>query len=643
MKKAIIFICLIVPDFLFAQVTFNPGDLGKIAEAESESFTGKLRQRPCISTSDYKVNWYRCFWNIDPNIREISGNVTTLFKPKGTGLDSLAFDLNQVLTVDSVVYHSQRISWKHDSARVIIHFPSVIPQDRTDSVTVYYHGVPADNGFGSFVQSTHAGAPVIWTLSEPYGASDWWPCKNSLTDKADSIDIYISVPSSYKTASNGLLVSVSPEGANTVYHWKHRYPIATYLVCLAVTNYAVYPQVVPFGNDTLRLFNYVYPEDSANAASLLPSIIPMIQLYDSLFGLYPFQHEKYGHAEFGAGGGMEHQTMTFVNAFQFELVAHELAHQWFGDKVTCGSWTDIWLNEGFATYLSGLCYEHLIPDLWIRFREVRIKQITSQPGGSVYCADTTDISRLFNSRLSYAKGALILHQLRWIMGDSVFFAALNNYLNDFSLAYGFARTENLKSHLESSWGRDLTWYFDDWFKGEGYPQYQVRWSQKSDTVSFTLSQTQSSPTVSFFEMPVQLKFKNAVHDTMIRVYNSFSGELYTAYIPFAVDSVIFDPDYQIISGNNQVNAVGEHSLQARLMVYPVPASDIVTFRFGGSQATRRCSISVFDDSGRKRDEVITTPGQTEINLDTHEYSPGLYFYVSGCGDFHDEGKFLIIR
>jgi hypothetical protein len=110
-----------------------------------------------------------------------------------------------------------------------------------------------------------------------------------------------------------------------------------------------------------------------------------------------------------------------------------------------------------------------------------------------------------------------------------------------------------------------------------------------------------------------------------------------------VDSVIFDPDYQIISGNNQVNAVGEHSLQARLMVYPVPASDIVTFRFGGSQATRRCSISVFDDSGRKRDEVITTPGQTEINLDTHEYSPGLYFYLSGCGDFHDEGKFLIIR
>jgi aminopeptidase N len=630
-----------VPGLLHAQITFDPDALNTIAKGERDAFARVLLQRPASTTSAYDVKWYRCYWIIDPNINQISGNVTTLFTPSGASLDSLALDMNQALTADSVKYHNQPVSWYHDLDLLIIRFPSSIPQNVADSVTVYYHGVPPETGFGSFVQGTHSGAPVIWTLSEPYGASDWWPCKNSLTDKADSIDIYISTPSAYKTASNGILVSANPIGANTVYHWKHRYPIATYLVCMAVTNYASFTQQVPFGSDTLRLVNFIYPEDSATAAAQLPVIVPMIQVYDSLFGIYPFQREKYGHAEFGAGGGMEHQTMTFVDNFQFELIAHELAHQWFGDKVTCGSWTDIWLNEGFATYLSGLCYEHLDPSLWIRFREVRVLQIISQPGGSVYCPDTTDISRLFNSRLSYAKGALILHQLRWIMGDSVFFAALNNYLDDFSLAYGFARTENLKAHFESSWGQDLTWYFNDWYTGEGYPQYQINWTQKSDTVSFTVSQTQSSPTISFFALPVQLKFKNANQDTLVRVSNTFSGELFIVRIPFTVDSVIFDPDYQIISGNNLVNAIAEHALQASLQVFPNPAADHITFRLGGLTTGGHASIRIYDDSGRMKDEVFPVSGQTEISLDTRNYPQGLYFYVFNRGDFHESGKFII--
>ena len=165
-------------------------------------------------------------------------------------------------------------------------------------MTVYYHGVPPDNGFGSFVQSTHKGTPVIWTLSEPYGASDWWPCKNSLTDKADSIDIFVTTPAEYKAASNGLLISSLPDGTGMVYHWKHRYPIATYLVCMAVTNYSRYIHKVPFGPDTLKVINYIYPEDSAAAYAQTANAVPMIQVYDSLFGIYPFQNEKYGHTQF---------------------------------------------------------------------------------------------------------------------------------------------------------------------------------------------------------------------------------------------------------------------------------------------------------------------------------------------------------
>ena len=612
MRRTTLFVCLIVSGLLHGQVTFNADDLMTIAKGERDSYAGKLPQRAPETASDYDVKWYRCSWNIDPGIREISGNVTTLFTPVRPDVDSLVFDLSRVLKIDSVMYHSHPLSWDRDSDLLIIELPSYLPQDVGDSVTIYYHGVPPETGFGSFVQSSHNGTPVIWTLSEPYGASDWWPCKNGLTDKADSIDIFIRTPATYKTASNGILVSAIQDGANTIYHWKHRYPIAAYLVCLGVTNYAEYKQKVPFGTDTLNVVNYVYPEDSVSASAQTGIIVPQIQLFDSLFGIYPFQLEKYGHAQWGEGGGMEHQTMTFVNSFGFELLAHELAHQWFGDKVTCGSWSDIWLNEGFATYLSGLCYEHLAPDLWIRFREVRIDQIISSPGGSVFCTDTTDISRLFNSRLSYAKGGMILHQLRLIMGDQAFFTALNKYLFDVSLAYGFARTENLKSHLESSYGQDLTWYFNDWFTGEGYPSYRIKWSQTSDTVLLTVDQTQSHPSVSFFELPVQLKFKNATHDTLIWFTNTFSGQSFTVTIPFAVDSVIFDPEHQIISGNNVVNGIEDHAWKPGLQIFPNPANDKLTILYSGKSG--KGTAVIFDLNGREFCRISVPAGKVEIDI-----------------------------
>jgi aminopeptidase N len=641
MRRAILFVLLIIPALLFSQVTFHADDLAEIAKAERDSYSVKYIRNFPGTTSNYDIKWYRCIWNIDPGVREISGNVTTLFTPVQTGFDSLLLDLNQAVTVDSVLYRSNPVTWFHASDVLTITFSISLPQQVLDSVTIYYHGVPPDDGFGYFTQSTHNGTPVIWSLSEPYGASDWWPCKNGLTDKADSIDIFIRTPSIYKTASNGILVSANPSNNFTVYHWKHRYPIAAYLVCLAVTNYAEYTQKVPFGGDTLKVINYVYPEDSVNAASQTGVIVAQIQLFDSLFGIYPFQFEKYGHAQWGVGGGMEHQTMTFVNSFGFELLAHELAHQWFGNKITCGSWTDIWLNEGFATYLSGLCYEFLAPEYWKRFREVRISKITSSPGGSVFCTDTTDINRIFDGRLSYAKGAMILHQLRWIMGDSAFFTALNYYLCDISLAYGFARTSNLKAYLESSYGQDLTWYFDDWFFGEGYPSYQVTWAQTGDTVLFTVNQTQSHPSVSFFELPVQLKFKNATHDTLIIFSNTFSGQSFTAIIPFTVDSVIFDPDYQIISGNNTVGGIAEPAWQPMLQVFPNPADDYIIFRFQELKVKEGGRICIYDHSGKMMEELFPSSGQTDIRLNTSGYLPGMYFYLLMKDDVRTSGKFIV--
>jgi aminopeptidase N len=238
---------------------------------------------------------------------------------------------------------------------------------------------------------------------------------------------------------------------------------------------------------------------------------------------------------------------------------------------------------------------------------------------------------------------MILHQLRWIIGDSAFYAALNNYLSDASLAYGFARTAQLKSHLESACGQDLTWYFDDWFTGEGYPSYQINWSQEGDTVSFTVKQTQSHPSVSFFKMSIPVQFKNESRDTIIRFSNTFSGQPFTVTIPFTVDSVLFDPDYQLISGNNTNNAVKENSRQRNLQIYPNPAGDRVTFLFGRSPSVDQGKICIYDQSGRQWAQLPVSPCEAEITLDTHNYSPGLYFYVLPQQDFQYSGKFVIVR
>ncbi|MFZ4520082.1 MAG: M1 family aminopeptidase [Bacteroidales bacterium] len=643
MKRFIFLTCLLFPFYLQSQVSFHPGDLETIARAEQDAHAGKLVKAATGMTDTYDVKWYKCNWNIDPAIKAISGSITTLFAPTIAGLDSLTFDMHRDLIVDSVWYHSISVPSNHLADLVTIQLPLTIPLQVTDSVTVFYHGVPPDNGFGAFVASSHAGVPVIWTLSEPYGSSDWWPCKNSLTDKADSVDIFIRTPSAFKSASNGVLLSEIPVGSDILYHWKHKYPIATYLICLAVTNYTTYTYMVFFGGSSLPVVNYVYPEDQASAAAQTGVIVQMIELFGFFFDIYPFQNEKYGHAQFGWGGGMEHQTMTFVSSFGFELLAHELAHQWFGNKVTCGTWSDIWLNEGFATYLSGLCYEHLAPIYWERFREVRIKSIVSSPGGSVYCTDTTSVNRIFDSRLSYAKGAMILHQLRWIMGDQDFFNALNHYMSDPELVYGFARTAQLKAHLESESGLDLTGYFNDWFTGEGYPAYHLTWTQRNDSVLLTVSQTQSHPSVSFFEMPIPVQFKGESHDTIVRLENNFSGQSYTLVLPFKVDSVLFDPHYQLISGNNTIGAIPEKEWLNGIQVFPNPATSQVTFLFGNTLANMEGELKIYDHTGKLKDEISIIRGEITKTLNTGNYLPGIYLYTLTINHQKINGKFTVQR
>ncbi len=614
-------------------------DFDKIVQSERKSFQHLCRDERAGAENNTNVIYQRLSLRANPWEDSISGSVTTYFIP-AAGIPYIEFDLTDDLTVDSILYHGDTLSFSHQNEVIHIAFPTSLTPLQTDSIKVVYHGVPGNSGFGSFIQSMHDSVPVIWTLSEPYGAKDWWPCKQNLQDKIDSIDILVTTPDSFRVASNGLLVGEIHHGNEVTFHWKHRYPIATYLVCFAVTNYIAYYDYVPFNGDTLPVLNYVYPEHLAESQLNTAKIVPMIQLYDSLFGVYPFSKEKYGQAEFGWGGGMEHQTMTFITGFGFELMAHELGHHWFGDKVTCASWHDIWLNEGFATYLSGLCYEHLDPKWWESFKISRINSAVQEPHGSVWCDDTANVSRVFSSSLTYNKGAMVLHMLRFELGDSIFFVALRNYLQDENLAYSYATTNDLRQHLEAASGKDLQEFFNDWVYGKGFPSYQITWQQDfANQVQVSIEQTQSDPSVSYFEMPVPIRLKNAFRDTTIILNNSSSGQAYKIALPFIADSLLFDPEYWLISKENTVSRKSAYDFL--FSIYPNPVGNSLQIEFQ-SQVDQNVEMEIYNDAGQliSKQTFAVTQGRNITQTETGGFSGGVYHLTVKAGGKRYHASFV---
>lgn len=506
---------------------------------------------------------------------------------------------------------------------LIVNLKYPLAEGETDSLSIFYRGEPVTSGFGSFETGLHNEVPVLWTLSEPYGALEWWPCKQSLSDKIDSIDIIVATPEFYRTASNGVLVSEKVTDGKRTMHWKHRYPIATYLVAIAVTNYESYSDFLELDEGRkIEILNFVYPENLENSRERTPVTVEVMELFNRLIGEYPFADEKYGHAQFGWGGGMEHQTMSFMFNFGFELIAHELAHQWFGNYITLGSWQHIWLNEGFATYLTGLAYENLLDGVWWPvWKRVTSERIKSNPAGSVFVPDTTDVSRIFSSRLSYSKGAYILHMLRWVVGDASFFKAMQNYYNDPDVANGFARHEQVVAHFEAAGDTSLTEFFNDWYYGEGFPVYSLNYSQfENEMVKISLSQSTSHPSVGFFEMPVPVRVysENKTDSAEFRLVHIHNSQEFLIDPGFSVSEIKIDPDYRMISETEEILQVPVVETGSGVVVFPNPFSTRVTVHLNNNETLK--NIRLFDISGR---QILNLQGENRI-LDMSALEPGIY-------------------
>lgn len=513
-------------------------------------------------TSNYDIKYHRLKLEVNPAVREINkGMVCTHFYPLSAGFNTIYFDFRNNMTIDSVRYNGISLSYSFPTSVLLkIDFPSVLPPFVLDSVKIYYRGVPYNDGFGSFAIGTTscggANNKVMWTLSEPYGSKTWWPCKETLDDKADSLDMVVTCPTPYRVGSNGLLMSETTANGKITYFWKHRYAIPAYLVAFAVADYSVYTDKVPvpgMPGDTINVLNYVYPCSLSYAQSQTPLMTPMFQYYIEKFGPYPYENEKYGHAQCGFGGGMEHSTMSFMGGFSKMLMGHELAHQWFGDKITCGTWNDIWLNEGFATYLEGLtCEQGLGDQTWMNWKTGKINSVTGNNFGSTYVYDISSVSNIFNQRLVYNKGAMILHMLRLKFGDAAFFQGMFNYIMDPDLAYNYAVTSDFKEHMEAVSGTNLTEYFNDWLYGQGWPNYNIQWSVDDlcNKVYISINQSHSAGMGTFFEMPVPVRFSNGTQQITKVFYQNSPGDInFVEQLDFLPVTATFDPDKWLCAKN----------------------------------------------------------------------------------------------
>lgn len=607
---------------------------GSISEAEAKAAMPLFGQRINANTGNYDLKYHRLRLNVDPAQSFISGEITSYFVAK-ENLNTITFDLANNMNVSNVTQRGASIPFtRNGNEELVVTLPQSQNQGVLDSLTVSYSGDPVSSGFGSFESTTHNGDPIMWTLSEPFGAKAWWPCKQDLNDKIDKIDVYITTPrynnqnEEYMAVSNGLEIGQTVQGNSKTTHYKHQYAIPAYLIAFAVTNYSVYSHQVANNGNPFNIVNYVYPEDLQYAQSNTPVTVNIMNFYTNLVGEYPFADEKYGHAQFGWGGGMEHTTVSFMNNFNRGLIAHELGHQWFGDKVTCGSWQDIWLNEGFATYMSGMVIENFDGNNAFKsWKQNQTSSITSRTYGSVYVPsqDTTSVGRIFSSRLTYNKGSMVLHMLRKKVGDANFFQGLKNYLNNPQLAYGYAKTADFRAEMEAISGQDLMEFFNDWIYGEGYPTFRIGYNQTDgENVTLNISQIQSDPSVSYFETDLPIRFLGTQGQTKdIVLSNNVNDQDFYENVGFQVQQIIIDPENDIVTGYNDVIlANSDFNFENALQVYPNPAENKIFI--DKPSEVEIYSVSIFNLLGQHLYKKDYSSEGSE-GIDISNFSNGLLF------------------
>jgi len=594
----------------------------------------------------FDVTYYNLNLSINTDPQYISG-VVTVEGVCGQNPDTtLVLDLMNGLHIDSIRVNGAGSTFHQETSWFRIDLGYLFSPGDKLTVKIFYGGIPGNSGFGSFAFDSHSGIPWIWSLSEPYGARDWWPCKDHPSDKADSADIIVTCDSLFKVGSNGKLILVKDNGDGTkTHHWQERYPIATYLISVAITNYEQFSNWFHYSpTDSMEVLNYVLPEHLTTAMENLPLTIGMLKIFSDLFGLYPFINEKYGHSDFKRGGAMEHQTMTSTTTYSETVIAHELAHQWFGDMITCRTWPDLWLNEGFAQYSTALYLEkkYGVSAYWNYMRN----QLSNArlAVGSVYVKDTAVVRDLFDGRLVYSKGASVLHMLRHVLGDTVFFNSMYEYANHSSLKYGTAETKDFRSVCENVSVKDLGYFFDEWIYGENFPHYTFNWkidnAQNDNVVSVSIAQTADRINPAFFTMPIDIKLIGEGWDTTVTVFNNSSEQIFYIPVSHTITEVQFDPGEWIL--RNILEEIYPDLSLSQNYPNPFKVSTRIDYRVPNRTRVKLVVYNILGQEVVTLCDEVKTMGNYTAFWNAGGFPAGIYFYRLQTSNKQVTGKMVLI-
>ena len=638
-------ILIIVTVNLFSQEQFTKGSQFCAHRKALMQNASGMMDSPNSPRHSYDVLNYKMFFDLHDNFsspypKSYNANIIVKFRVDST-LNSIELNaVNSSLVIDSVSMAG--VSFTHTSNVLTVMLDRTYNVSEIAEVKIFFrHNNVSDNSF-------FASGGFVFTDCPPEGARKLYPCWDRPSDKA-TLDLTAKVPSTVKLGSNGLLNSTTVNGDTTYFNWVSNYPIATYLIVMSgKVNYnldIVYWHKISNPSDSIPIWFYWNPGE--NIANIKTKIIPMTTQFSNLFGEYPF--DKGGFATLNGQfpwAGMENQTLVSLcpNCWGENLISHEYAHMWFGDMISPGTWADVWLNEGFATYSEALWYEYT--NGYSTYKNSingdANSYFSGNPGWPIYdsswAVTTPPGSILYNYAIIYAKGSCVLHMLRYTLGDSLFFSALKDYATDTAdFKYKSAVTGDFINKLNQSTGQTLNWFFNEWIYGPNHPVYQNTYSfinlgGGNWQVEFLAKQIQTN--ANFFTMPIEIKVVFATGpDTVIRVLNDSNNQVFTFSFNREPTNLQFDPSNDIVlkQGTTSVSVKDPSTTPMKYGLfqnYPNPFNPSTKITYDIAKKSN-VTLRIYDILGKKvftLENDLKDIGRYTVEFNAYGLSSGAYFY-----------------
>ena len=613
-----------------------------------------------VTSNRYDVLHYGLDLRIDPETTSLRGAVQMVFASVFPDLQTFVCDLTTDLEITSVEHDTGSLPFTQAGDTVAITLPAALAPGAVDSLTIHYRGQPSEPSFsrGLMFRTYHLGGqegPSVANMSQPAYAKYWWPCKDRPGDKAPAT-INLTVPEDLVAVSNGKLVGTSlPETGWKTYYWREDYPVASYLVSVAISDFVrLDDHCSTAAGSEIPIHNWVFPPDQEDAAVDFAPLCEMIDICEGNYGPYPFPDEKYGHAEFLWSGAMEHQTVTSIgygaligDGSHDWLIVHELGHQWFGDSLTPDTWADIWLNEGFATYTEALWAEHLGGSAGYLANMLERRS----PGSWAVQGPVYDPMPVFPGRVIYDKGAWILHMLRGRLGDEVFFPMLEDWAQGVQRPLETVTTAEFISHVGDWAGQDLRSFFWPYLTSTAIPHVACRFTVgtgpagPATRLEVHLQQVQTPLFDNVF--PIRVTTSSGQTVFHLRLDQAAASAVFD--LPAAVEDVRLDPDSWVLWDPVREEEPSEGLFAA----FPNPSRDgYVQFRYQLDDPAQ-VVLLIYDALGREvcsRDLGLVSPQAVfnevawdEKDRDGRPVPSGIYWAALEIGGRRSVRKIAVVR